>query len=144
YRLTLHLKPDGPGGKSTGTILLRTSSKTQPQVKVAANTYLYERVRTFPDVADFGTLRLGEVGEATVTLMVYQEGGSDFEVKVSTDLPALRVRCERGPRGARYQATINLQQDMAHPGPFTGTVTIETNDPGFKTLNVPVQGTVVP
>ena len=29
YRLTLHLRPDGPGGKSTGTILLRTSSKTQ-------------------------------------------------------------------------------------------------------------------
>jgi hypothetical protein len=144
YRLTLHLRPDGPGGKSTGTILLRTSSKTQPHVQVAANTYLYERVHTFPDVADFGTLRTGEVGGAAVTLMVYQEGGSDFEVKVSTDLPALRVRYERGPRGDRYQATITLQQDMVHPGPFTGTVTIETNDPGFKTLSVPVQGTVVP
>jgi Protein of unknown function (DUF1573) len=57
YRLTLTLKPDGPGGRSTDNILIATSSKRAPTLKVAANTYLFERVRTFPDVVDFGTVR---------------------------------------------------------------------------------------
>ncbi len=56
YRLTLALKPDGPGGRAADTILMRTSSKRMPVLKVAANTYLYERVHAFPDVVDFGKL----------------------------------------------------------------------------------------
>ncbi len=52
-----------------------------PVLKVGANTYLYERVHAFPDVVDFGTWRAAEVGGATVTLMIHQEGGSDFEVR---------------------------------------------------------------
>jgi hypothetical protein len=72
YRLTLNLKPDGPGGRSTDTILLQTSSKKLPELKVDANTYLFERVRTFPDGVDFGTVRAGDADIAPQTLMIYQ------------------------------------------------------------------------
>jgi len=54
YRLTLNLKPDN--------ILIATSSKRAPTLKVAANTYLFERVRTFLDVVDFGTVRANDPG----------------------------------------------------------------------------------
>jgi len=62
YRLTLNLKPDGLGGRSTDNILIATSSKRAPTLKVAANTYLFERVRTFLDVVDFGTVRANDPG----------------------------------------------------------------------------------
>jgi len=94
YRLTLNLRPDGPAGRKADTILLRTSSQKTPALKVAANTYLYERVRTFPDDVDFGTVRAND--PAPQTLMIYQVGGSDFRVKVSTDVPAVQLKSERG------------------------------------------------
>ena len=74
------MKPGGPGGRGVDTIVIRTSSKRMPVLKVAANTYLYERVHTFPDVVDFGKLRAGDAGHATVILMIHQEGGTDFRV----------------------------------------------------------------
>jgi hypothetical protein len=55
-----------------------------PSLKVDANTYLYERVHTFPEVMALGTLRVGNVDETCRTLMIYQEGGKDFQVKLST------------------------------------------------------------
>jgi hypothetical protein len=64
YRLTLVLKPDGPGGRSLDTIQIRTSNRRAPVLEVAANTYLYERVHTFPEVVDFGTLSIGDDGAA--------------------------------------------------------------------------------
>src|SRR3989454_12763025 len=63
YRLTLALKPDGPGGKTSDIILMRTSSKRMPVLKVGANTYLYEKVHTFPDVVEFGTWHVGDRSE---------------------------------------------------------------------------------
>ena len=108
YRLTLNLKPDGPGGRSTDNILIATSSKRAPTLKVAANTYLFERVRTFLDVVDFGTVRANDPGRTPQTLMIYQADGSDFQVKVSTDAPALLLKSERGPKGDRYQVTVSL------------------------------------
>jgi hypothetical protein len=144
YRLILNLKPEGPGGRSTETILLRTSSKKLPELKVDANTYLYERVRTFPDVLDFGTLRATDTRHEALTLMIYQEGGSDFQVKLSSDVPALDLKYARGPQGDRYQATISLLGDKIRPGPIEGTILIETNDPEFKKLSVPFYGAILP
>ena len=143
YRLTLTLKPDGPGGKTTDTILIRTSSKRVPVLKVDANTYLYERVHTFPDVVDFGTYRLRDAAGAALMLMVYQEGGSDFQAKLSTDVPALGLKWERGPKGDRYQATITLMPEKIRAGPLKGSILIETNDREFPRVVVPVEGQVV-
>jgi hypothetical protein len=143
YRLTLTLKPDSPGGQASDTILIRTSSKRMPVLKVAANTYLYERVHTFPDVIDFSTLRLGDVSRAALTLMIYDEGSSDFKVKLSTDVPALSLKGDRGPKGDRYQATVTLNPENSHVGPIKGSIFIDTNDPGFPRVTVPVYGEIV-
>jgi hypothetical protein len=69
YRLTLALKADGPRGRAADTILIRTSSKRMPMIKVGANTYLYDRVHAFPDVVNLGTLRAAELGRPAITLM---------------------------------------------------------------------------
>jgi len=142
YRLTLNLKPDGPGGRSTDNILIATSSKKSPTLKVAANTYLFERVRTFPDVVDFGTVHANDPGHTPQTLMIYQAGGSDFQVKVSTD-PALLLKSERGPSGDRYQITVSLIGNALKAGPINSSITIETNDTQFPKLTVPVSGWIL-
>ena len=149
YRLTLLLKADGPGGRSTDAITVKTSSKRMPVLKVDANTYLHERVYTFPDQVDLGAFRIGdlqrnpELLQATAqTLMIYQEGGSNFQVKLKTDLPALDLKWERGPKGDRYQATVALIRDKLTIGHFQGSVFIETNDRDFPKLTIPVSGSI--
>ena len=142
YRLTLALKPDGPEGKAAGTILMKTSSNRMPTLKVG-DTYLYERVHTFPDVVDFGTLHSDDAGRAAVTLMIHQEGGTDFKVQLSSDVPGLSLKSERGPKGDRYQVEITLIPEKIRVGPIKGRVIIDTNDPDFRRVIVPVSGQFV-
>ena len=143
YRLTLALNPDGPLGRASDTILIRTSSKRIPTLKVGANTYLYERVHAFPDVVDFGTLRAAEVGGATMTLMIHQEGSSGFKAQLSTDVPGLSLKSERGPKGDQYQVEITLVSDKVRVGPMKGSIFIDTNDSEFPRIIVPVSGQIL-
>jgi Protein of unknown function (DUF1573) len=151
YRLTLVLRPDGPGGRHSEPIVLTTSSRSQPALTIVANTLLRERVYTFPDVVDFGTIRLSDVDRApqllqrlAQTLMVYQFGGADFRVTLRTDLPQLAFTSERGPQGDRYQNTLTLIQQKLTPGVIQGSIFVETNDKEFPVLVVLVSGDVVP
>jgi hypothetical protein len=77
------------------------------------------------------------------TLMVYQEGGSDFRVTLRSDLPGLKLKWERGPKGDRYQTTIALDPDKVHLGPYKGLLLIDTNDPAFPKLTVPISGQIL-
>jgi len=76
------------------------------------------------------------------TLMVYQSGGADFQVKLRTDLPVLDLKSERGPKGDRYQSTVTLIGEKLQAGPIEGSIVIETNDPDFPNLTVPVRGEI--
>jgi len=137
------LNPNGPGGKTTDTMRIRTSSKRMPVLNVDANTYLYERVHTFPDVVDFGSLRVGDAGQAVLNLMIHQEGGSNFKVQLSTDVPGLSLKWERGPKGNQYQAEISLIFEKTRVGPIKGSIFIDTNDREFPRVVVPVSGQIV-
>jgi len=143
YRLSLSLKPDGPVGKDAATITVNTSSKKMPSLKIDANTYLYERVHTFPDFVALGTLRTTDSREAGLTLMIYQEGGKDFQIKLSTDIPGATLTWERGPKGDRYQAKISLIPGKLPLGAIKGSIFVETNDAQFPKVTVPVYGQIV-
>jgi Protein of unknown function (DUF1573) len=151
YRLTMFLKPDGPGGKQSESIVLRTSSQSAPTVTIAANTYLRERVYTFPDAVDFGVLSLGSIQRDpglldafTQRLMVYQFGGTDFVIRLRDGLPQLRVTPERGPQGDRYQNTVALVREQLRVGTIRGSIVFATNDSQFREVVVPVVGTIIP
>jgi uncharacterized protein DUF1573 len=143
YRLTLALKPNGPAGRASETILIRTSSKRMPELKISANTYLYERVHAFPEVLDFGMLGTSEQNLPPVVLMIHQEGGTDFQAQLSTDIPGLRLKTERGPKRDRYQVELSLVPEKNRVGPIKGCVFIDTNDHEFPRVVVPVSGQIV-
>ncbi len=150
YKLWLKLNPNGPGGKQVDTVVVKTSSGAFPELKIKAATWLKERVYTFPDAVDLGDLLLADIKaqpdllqKTAQTLMVYQWGGSNFHVKLRTDLPVLDLKWERGPKGDRYQATITLIGEKLQPGPIKGSIIVETNDPEFPSLAVPVTGFIL-
>ena len=75
--------------------------------------------------------------------MVHQKGGADFKVQLSTDIPGLRLKSERGPKGGRYQVEITLISEKALVGPMKGSIIIYTNDAEFPRVVVPVSGQIV-
>jgi hypothetical protein len=87
----------GVGVRVTTAIGLSISATLEEVLilKLSANTYQHERVHAFPDVVDFGTLRQSDLSHVGATLMVHQEGGSDFQVQPSTDVPGMSLRSER-------------------------------------------------
>jgi len=150
YKLTLILKPNGPGGRKTEPITIGTSSEVQPTLEITANTFLHERVYTFPDSVDLGAIPFSQIRKnpgllsiLAQTLMVYQEGGSDFRATLHADLPALKLKWERGPKGDRYQTTIALDPDKVQVGSYRGLLLIDTNDPTFHKLTVPISGQIL-
>jgi hypothetical protein len=150
YKLTLILKPNGPGGRKTEPITVGTSSEAQPTLEITGNTFLRERVYTFPDSVDLGAIPISQIRKnpdllsmLTQTLMVYQEGGSDFRATLHTDLPALKLKWERGPKRDRYQTTIALDPDKVQVGSYKGLLLIDTNDPAFPKLTVPISGQIL-
>ena len=150
YKLTLILKPDGPSGRKTEPITVGTSSEAQPTLEITANTFLHERTYTFPDSVDLGAIPISQIRKnpgvlsmLAQTLMVYQEGGSDFRATLHTDLPGLKLKWERGPKGDRYQTTIGLDPDKVHAGLYKGLLLIDTNDPAFPKLTVRISGQIL-
>jgi Protein of unknown function (DUF1573) len=151
YRLTLMLDGKGSAGRRTDLILVTTSSRLTPVVRIAANTFVRERVYTFPDSVDLGSFPIGAfeadpalLDKIAQTLMVYRKGTRSFDVKLTSDLDVLDIRTEPGPLGDRWQATITLRPKLLKPGPLKGVIRIETNDSEFPMLSVPVSGLVLP
>jgi len=149
YRLELTVRASTKAGRQTENITLLTSSKKQPRLLIEANTLVRERVYAFPETIDFGRIQVSELKANPAltnlinqTLMVYQDGGKDFQATASTELEAIKLSADRSALGDRYEIQVQIAANKLRPGPFNGLIRINSNDRDFPTLNVPVQGTV--
>ena len=149
YRLTLTLRGDAPAGKKTEPIRLITDEASGGDMNIQANTLIRERVYTFPESIDMGSLPMNMVKNQSAveklaqTLMVYRLGTEDFQIKASTDLDSVRLQSERGPNGDRFQLTVSLIPEKAQAGSFSGSINIKTNDIEIPELVIPVTGSIL-
>jgi hypothetical protein len=150
YRLTLEVPGSAEAGRRAERVVLKSTSARKPRIPIGVNVIVRERVHTFPDAIDLGTLRLGDLqaaGDApkalSQTLMVYQAGGRDYTLRARSDLP-LKLATERGPQGDRVQVTVSIDAGEAKPGPIAGSLVLQTNDPEFAEVRVPVRGAILP
>lgn len=150
-RYTLFLKLDGNGkpGRTADRITLHTSNKKQPVLLIGANTFIHERVHTFPEDLDFGTIAAAQVrtNEAlrktlTQVLMVYQDGGTNLQVTAKTDLPFLAIRQQASKTGAQVQVEIELKPQELPTGDFQGHLQLSTNDREVPQMQLAVRGQV--
>lgn len=146
FRLTLTVPADAPPGRFSEFIALTSSSAIKPKVPLGVNLQVRERVYTFPDVVDFGTVRVADLqarsAANTQTLMVYQASGRGFSATPTVAGLAADIAAEPGPQGDRVQVTLSLSP-TTEPGPLSGTLVLSTNDPEFARVTVPVTGQVV-
>jgi hypothetical protein len=149
YTLFLSLPGQGKTGRVAERITLRTSNPKEPVLLVGANTFIHERVHSFPEELDFGTLDGGQVKtnetlRKTVTqiLLVYQDGGTNFRVTATTELPFLTTHAEPSATGKQVQIEVALNPDQLRTGDFQGHLELVTNDREFPRLQIPVKGQI--
>jgi hypothetical protein len=149
YTLFLKLPGEGKTGRMAERITLHTSSQKEPVLLLGANTFIYERVHTFPEDLDFGTMdsaqvKTNETLRKTLTqiLMVYQDGGTNFQVTAKTDLPFLTTRAEPSATGSQVQIEVALNPDQLRAGDFQGHLELLTNDREFRRMEINVKGQV--
>jgi hypothetical protein len=147
FRLIVTLKGEGEAGKQQDLLEIKTNFQDAPVLKIPVNTFVREKVRTFPESVFMGRYPLSEIRGNSVLakkraqiLMIYKDGSTDFQVTVSSDVPYLKIASERGPKGDRYENTIWIDPDLAKPGQIKGSIIIKTNDRDFPKLTIPVWG----
>jgi hypothetical protein len=74
--------------------------------------------------------------------MVYQHGGTNFELVAKTDVPFLRLSSERSKQSNRYQITLDVIPERLTDGSIDSRIVIESNDRDFPKLEVPLRGAV--
>ena len=145
YRLTVNMKKDVPGGASLDEILVRTSSKTMPVLRIAAQTAALERLYPDPERLDLGQLspaRAGKPRRPVATITVYGLSGRPVPLLARSELDFLRPEALAVKPGADPQIAIHLTPERMRPGPFRGRITIYSANPAFPKLHVRVTGTV--
>lgn len=144
YRLTVTFEAKGPDGKVAELLYLVSN---RDRIAIPVHTAVLPKVYTFPSSVDVGKFPLSHIRGNPQTartvaqiLMVYRKNTTDFEIKVSSDIPFLKIESEQGPQGDRWENTIWLDPERVEPGEFKGTIFIETNDTEVPRLEVPVAG----
>jgi hypothetical protein len=149
YRLTLLLRGDASTGRRTDRIRLITDEVSDNELTIQANTLIRDRIYTFPESIDMGSLPMNIQGDQSVveqlaqTLMVYRPGTEDFRVTASTDLDNIQLQSQRGPKGDRYEITVTLLPDKLRPGELNGTIYLKTNDAEIPELIIPITGDII-
>jgi len=131
------------------TITLVTSSREHPLLQIQANTNVNERVHVFPDEVDLGTISIdylkaqSETAESLATsLMLYQEGGKNFQISATTDIPFLELSTSQALLKDRYEVRVKVLPEKLKPGEVNGAVVVVTNDPEFRRLTIPVRAVI--
>lgn len=147
YRLTITLDPETPVGRHAGAITLQTDSPEYPMVTVLSRAFVKDIVSASLTRIEFSRLDFEGLSRRAVaqrTVLVEKYRGTDFAVlRATADVPFLAVEIETRKPGQSFLVHVRIVQEQAPRAPFTGTLRIQTNDPDFAELTLPISGEIL-
>jgi hypothetical protein len=132
------IEPAGPAGH----VLERA-------LRFIAHRLADRRVSVFPESLQLAVVMSPAPGEGPAfaggrppELSVRRRGGAPLMVWARTDVPFLEVTVGRRRRDGSYPIVVGLVPQRLVPGPFAGTIEINTGDSLDPRISVPVGGMV--
>jgi len=152
WRLTVGAAPKTPPGRYDETLRLVSDSPAIGTVDLPVHVYVKADLYANPDDLDFGDVPLerarrqpGGAPFLSQTFFVKSRDRAFRVAGIRSDVAALDLRvAPAGGASGSFQIDAGLRPAALARGPFAGTITIETDDPDFKTLTVRVRGNVTP
>jgi hypothetical protein len=149
YELIVKAQPTAPAGLYREYLYLDTNFPRFARIRIPINLLVKNEVYVNPPAVDFGRVSLADIRKnprlltlLIQTFLVKKREGKDFEVtKVRTDVGVISIK-QDPPSGKSptYAFDVSLQPELLRPEKIQGSIVIETNDPQFPHLKVPVRG----
>lgn len=151
WRVTVRVEPGTAPGRYEESLRLQSDDPAIGAVRVPVHLFVKADLYADPDTFDFGEVPLERVRKQPGVLALLRQavfvkkrrGG--FHVRtVRSDVAALDLQTTppSGESGS-FEIFAGLRSDALQPGSLHGTVTIETDDPEFPILKIPVRGRIV-
>ena len=133
-----------PVGPLTDKILIKTSSKYQPEYRLSLSGVVRPTYIVAPSVLNFGEISPGNGAvERVVTVQSNNRAQMDaFKVsKVESSVAGVTAEAKATEQPGVYEVSVKVAQG-AKPGDFDGKLKIFTSDPIKPTTEIPVRGMV--
>lgn len=147
FRFTVALDSTAPVGRHDATLTVSTSSEAYPSLEILGRAWVKDIVSTSVAEVSFSRVEFEALDIKTAsqrTIRVERHRGSGFRVlRATTDLPFLDTEIEAEEKDQSFLVVLRIMPDEVGRGAFTGTLTIETNDPDFPTLELPIKGEIL-
>ncbi len=150
YALVVRVPPSAEIGRFREHLTVETDHPEMSSMRVAVNVLVKPELFVGVDEVTFGELdpkllkaRPDLLSYLMQSFVVRRKEGP-FEIRsITSDLPALTF--ERDPASGPAEAfriDVGVAAERLVPGPLRGTIRIESSDPRFPELMVPVTGSV--
>jgi len=140
YRLEVVAKPPFEPGLNRGTITVATNLDAHPTLTIPVRAMLRPRVRVSPLRL---SIRPNVARQADRAIRLLHSGNPPVWIeRVTTSDPALKAVVLDAGSAKANRAQITIPADYTPPAGGT-VITIETNDPEYKRIEVPVVKTAV-
>jgi Protein of unknown function (DUF1573) len=130
-------------GKTTKTVIIRTSDPRYPGVLLALSGTVLTDLRVTPSTVYLGRIWRGDPARHELVVSAGRPGDSQYSVSaVETDSHVLRAYVEPGDKAGEQKVVVEVYAD-APPGRVTDQLTIRTTSPRQSVITVPVFGDVI-
>jgi hypothetical protein len=142
YEVQLSLKDDAPVGPVNAVLEVQTNHPKAKVVPIKVFGVVRALLHVTPSQVQFGSVEAKNQPGRNLILVNNRSGGAKVTVKsASVNDSAFRAEVVTIEAGKRYQVTVTVQSD-ASPGPRDAVLTLETSDPEFPKVEVPVRANI--
>ena len=142
FEIELSLKDDAPVGPVNAVLKVETNHPKAKVVPVKVFGVVRALLHVTPSQVQFGSVAAKNEPGRNLILVNNRSGGAKISVKsASVNDAAFDTEVVTIENGKRYQVTVTVKSD-ASPGPRDAVLTLQTSDPEFPTVEVPVRANI--
>jgi hypothetical protein len=142
YEVVLTMEEDPPVGPVNAILEIETNHPKAKRVPVKVFGVVRALLHVTPSQIQFGSVEAKKQPGRNVIVVNNRTGNTPVNVTgAKVNDAAFETEVVTIERGRRYQITITVKPD-AESGPRDAMLTLETSDPEFPTLEVPVRANI--
>jgi len=139
FVLDVSLSSTAPLGPIVEVITVHTNLKKRPKIDIPIWAEVLGNIRIEPEVLSLGSIPKGAPSRAKVYL--YREDGKNFQVsKAEANAPFVSSLVKPAEDNG-YEVGIVMNK-LSPAGPFSGELTVFTDDPDQKVIHIPFRGVI--
>jgi hypothetical protein len=142
YEIQLSLADDAAVGPVNAVLKVETNHPKAKVVPVKVFGVVRALLHVTPSQVQFGSVSAKNQPGRNLILVNNRTGGAKITVtSASVNDSAFNAEVVTIEAGKRYQVTVTVASD-ASPGPRDAVLTLQTSDPEFPTVEVPVRASI--